>query len=59
MNVAILFLGVGVGVRVRGGGEGNEDILHFTLNCAFRWTNTNFSIFHAIQVLIVIIKKMM
>jgi hypothetical protein len=52
-----LFLGVGVGMR--GGGEGNEDILHSTLNCAFRWTNTNFSIFHAIQVLIVIVKKMM
>jgi hypothetical protein len=54
MNVAILFLGVGVR-----GGEGNEDILHSTLNCAFRWTNTNFSIFHAIQVLIMIVKKMM
>jgi hypothetical protein len=54
MNVAILFLGVGVR-----GEEGNEDILHSTLNCAFRWTNTNFSIFPPIQVLIVIVKKMM
>jgi hypothetical protein len=30
-----------------------------TLNCAFRWTHTNFSTFHAIQILIVIVKKLM
>jgi hypothetical protein len=42
-----------------GGGKGNEDILHSTLNCGFRWTHTNFSIFHAIQVLTMIVKKMM
>jgi hypothetical protein len=30
-----------------------------TLNCAFRWTHTNLSTFHAIQILIVIVKKLM
>jgi hypothetical protein len=30
-----------------------------TLNYAFRWTHANFSTFHAIQILIVIIKKLM
>jgi hypothetical protein len=31
---------------------------HSTLNCANRWTHTNFSTFHAIQILTVIIKKL-
>jgi hypothetical protein len=30
-----------------------------TLNCSNRWTHTNFSTFHAIQILIVIVKKLM
>ena len=30
-----------------------------TLNCLNRWTHTNFSTFHAIQILIVILKKLM
>jgi hypothetical protein len=31
----------------------------FTLICAFRWTHTNFSTFHTIQILTVIVKKLM
>ena len=30
-----------------------------TLNCAFRWTHTNFSTFHTIQILTEIVKKLM
>jgi hypothetical protein len=33
-------------------------ILHSTLNCAFRWIRANFSTFHTIQILIVIVKKL-
>jgi hypothetical protein len=32
---------------------------HSTLNCANRWTHTNFSTFHAIQILTVRVKKLM
>jgi hypothetical protein len=28
-----------------------------TLNCAFRWTHTNFLTFHAIQILTMIVKN--
>jgi hypothetical protein len=32
---------------------------HTTLNCSYRWTHTNFSTFHAIQILTMIVKNLM
>jgi hypothetical protein len=58
------------GVWCEGGGEGSwigvrdSSVLlgagaRDATNCANRWTNTNFLTFHAIQILIVIVKKLM